>query len=90
MEEDSALISRESVEKEGEEAGLAAKLTKPTFCKVSPPAPLLRVIPCRAPARPSSPASVVCDSGSLSRGWGAAEEPEPSGTPLHHVPGWGL
>lgn len=50
--EDSAPISRESVEKEGEEAGLPAKLTKPTFCKVSPPIPLLRVIPCRAPAPP--------------------------------------
>lgn len=80
------MISRESVEKEGEEAGLPAKLTKPTLCKVSP-IPLLRVLPCRAPAPPRR---FCCDSGSLSRGWGAAEEPEPSGTPQHHVSGWGL
>lgn len=51
--EDSALISRESVEKEGEEAGLPAKLTKPTFCKVSPhPPPPSYSLP---RARPSSP-----------------------------------
>lgn len=86
--EDSALISRESVEKEGEEAGLPAKLTKPTFCKVFPPTPSSELFPAARP--PLLAASVVCDSGSLSRGWGAAEEPEPSGTPLHHVPGWGL
>lgn len=80
------MISRESVEKEGEEAGLPSKLTKPTLCKVFP-IPLLRVLPYRAPAPPRR---FCCDSGSLSRGWGAAVEPERSGTSQHHVPGWGL
>ena len=80
------MISRESVEKEGEEAGLPGKLTKPTLCKVSP-IPLLRILPCSAPAPPRR---FCCDSGSISRGWGAAEEQEPSGTPQHHVSGWGL
>ena len=64
------MISRESVEKEGEEAGLPGKLTKPTLCEVSP-IPLLRILPCRAPAPPRR---FCCDSGSLSRGWGASEE----------------
>lgn len=80
------MVSRESVEKEGEEAGLPAKLTKPTLCEVCP-IPLLRVLPGRAPAPPRR---FCCGSGSLSRGWGAAEEREPSGAPQHHVPEWGL
>ena len=58
-----------------------------TYTLQSLPHPLLRVIPCSAPAPPRC---FCCDSGSLTRGWGAAEEPEPSGTQQHHVLGWGL
>lgn len=84
--EDGALGFLGKAWKEGEEAGLPGKLTKPTLCEVSP-IPLLRILPCRAPAPPRR---FCCDSGSLSRGWGASEEQEPSCTPQHHVSGWGL
>ena len=54
--EDAALISRESVEKEGEEAGLPAKLTQPTLCTVSP-TPSSELFPAARP--PLLAASVV-------------------------------
>lgn len=50
------MISRESVEKEGEEAGLPSKLTKPTLCKVSP-SPSSEFFPAARP--PLLAASVV-------------------------------
>lgn len=64
------------------------EINKTYILQSLPPSPSSELFPAARP--PLLAASVVCDSGSLSRGWGAAEEPEPSGTQLHHVPGWGL